>query len=405
MSNGENSYSVYKHTTPSNKVYIGITRQRPERRWQNGYGYEKHGNIHWYNAIKKYGWNNIEHEILLSGLSEDEAKQKEIELIAFYDSTNRNNGYNISPGGGAVSRESVLKRQKTRNITGVTKRESERMLSVWANPQKRAKITVAMQGKTRTEEQKKHYKAANAYRIGKPLPDKTKEKISQIAKTRTGEKSSRAKKVYQIDPIDGSIVKTFYTARQAAIEIGAKSISAISNTCRGSGSKKQVCCGYYWCYEKDYETFMKHIELNPVFTKHGNISKNPRIMCIENGVIYQTVSEAANNLCIKEISSITQQIYGQRKTVHGYTFKFVDCKGKVIEKEKPKSTRTISKEHREAVSKAKSKPVMCIETGEIFKNSFEAIRFAGLKESSAAMIKRQIDGKIKTVKGYTWKYV
>lgn len=29
-------YTVYKHTTPSGKVYIGITGQKPERRWQNG---------------------------------------------------------------------------------------------------------------------------------------------------------------------------------------------------------------------------------------------------------------------------------------------------------------------------------------------------------------------------------
>lgn len=34
-------YKVYKHTTPSKKVYIGITNQKPERRWgKNGRGYK-----------------------------------------------------------------------------------------------------------------------------------------------------------------------------------------------------------------------------------------------------------------------------------------------------------------------------------------------------------------------------
>ena len=33
----KNNYCVYKHTSPSGKSYIGITNQRPERRWRGGY--------------------------------------------------------------------------------------------------------------------------------------------------------------------------------------------------------------------------------------------------------------------------------------------------------------------------------------------------------------------------------
>ena len=55
-------YVVYKHTSPSGKVYIGITGQDIHRRWRNnGEGYR--GQL-FYNAIKKYGWENISHEIL-----------------------------------------------------------------------------------------------------------------------------------------------------------------------------------------------------------------------------------------------------------------------------------------------------------------------------------------------------
>lgn len=35
-----NSYVVYKRTSPSKKVYIGITSNAPEKRWKNGKGYE-----------------------------------------------------------------------------------------------------------------------------------------------------------------------------------------------------------------------------------------------------------------------------------------------------------------------------------------------------------------------------
>lgn len=91
------TYSVYKHTnTVNNKCYIGITSQQPKSRWLNGYGYSK-TQPKFYNAIKKYGWDNFKHEILFENLTLEEANKKEIELIAFYDSCE--NGYNISTGG------------------------------------------------------------------------------------------------------------------------------------------------------------------------------------------------------------------------------------------------------------------------------------------------------------------
>lgn len=35
-----NNYTVYKHTSPVDKVYIGITVMNPVRRWANGLGYK-----------------------------------------------------------------------------------------------------------------------------------------------------------------------------------------------------------------------------------------------------------------------------------------------------------------------------------------------------------------------------
>ena len=62
-------YTVYKHTSPSGKVYIGITKRKPEYRWNKGKGYRK-DQLLFYRAIKKYGWDNFTHEILYTGLSE-----------------------------------------------------------------------------------------------------------------------------------------------------------------------------------------------------------------------------------------------------------------------------------------------------------------------------------------------
>ena len=89
-------YYVYKHTTPVNKVYIGITCVNPSHRWNNGKGYQSQL---FGKAVEKYGWQNIKHEILFDSLTKEEAEQKEIELIAEYKSNQREYGYNVSSGG------------------------------------------------------------------------------------------------------------------------------------------------------------------------------------------------------------------------------------------------------------------------------------------------------------------
>jgi predicted GIY-YIG superfamily endonuclease len=79
-------YKVYKHSCPNGKVYIGITSLSLNNRWRNGEGYKR--SKLFYRAIKKYGWENIKHEILFEDLSKEQAEAKEIELIKLYNSTN-----------------------------------------------------------------------------------------------------------------------------------------------------------------------------------------------------------------------------------------------------------------------------------------------------------------------------
>ena len=93
----DKEYTVYKHTAPNGKVYIGITRQKLNMRWRNGDGYKY--NKHFYRAIKNYEWKNFKHDIIADGLTKEQACAKEIELIAKYDATNPKHGYNSSTGG------------------------------------------------------------------------------------------------------------------------------------------------------------------------------------------------------------------------------------------------------------------------------------------------------------------
>lgn len=98
------SYTVYKHTSPSRKVYIGITSMSCKERWKNGAGYKSCVLLN--RAIQKYGWENFKHEILFTGLTKEEAEAKEIELIAFYRSTDPDHGYNMERGGDSLGKHS-----------------------------------------------------------------------------------------------------------------------------------------------------------------------------------------------------------------------------------------------------------------------------------------------------------
>lgn len=91
----ENNYKVYVHMFPNDQAYVGITKQEVIARWgKNGSGYKKQPV---YEAITEFGWDNIKHYVLYDGLTIDEAKQKEKELIEQLDSVEF--GYNISQGG------------------------------------------------------------------------------------------------------------------------------------------------------------------------------------------------------------------------------------------------------------------------------------------------------------------
>ena len=91
------TYSVYIHTNKVNgKRYIGVTEKDPKERWANGKGYKN--NPYFTAAIKKYGWENFDHFILEVG-SRELMFQLEQQYIAYYKTTDKRYGYNISTGG------------------------------------------------------------------------------------------------------------------------------------------------------------------------------------------------------------------------------------------------------------------------------------------------------------------
>ena len=219
------NYSVYKHTTPSGKVYIGITSKPVEKRWLNGRGYRR--NEHFWNAIQKYGWDNIEHTVLASGLSKEEASEVEKMYISLFHSHEMKHGYNLTEGG----------------ETGIAHTmESRRKLSESRKGQ-HYNIGVPF-----TEERKRHLSENHADVSGENNPMWGKKKpLEEIARRQahreytTGADHPSARPILQLD-MDGNIVKRWGCIKDAAEHFCRTSIKDCLK-----GKYKQHR-GYQWRY-------------------------------------------------------------------------------------------------------------------------------------------------------------
>lgn len=91
------NWCVYMHENRTNgKRYIGITSQKPTRKWANGNGY-KHCPT-FYKAIQEHGWDAFKHEILYTELTQQQAERLERTLILKYETLNPDKGYNTASG-------------------------------------------------------------------------------------------------------------------------------------------------------------------------------------------------------------------------------------------------------------------------------------------------------------------
>lgn len=107
---------VYKLTNLINdKIYIGQTNNI-DRRMQE-HKHDKRNNKPIHAAIVKYGWENFMLDILYYGEDYNEEEKK---WIKFYDSQNKDKGYNIVKGGQDSSGESnpaaVLTQEQVDNV-------------------------------------------------------------------------------------------------------------------------------------------------------------------------------------------------------------------------------------------------------------------------------------------------
>ena len=262
-------YIVYMHICPNGKKYIGITGQSAERRWQKGKGYAYGTNEHFYRAIQKYGWDNIKHEILFSGLTKEEAEEKEKSLISEYNTTDREFGYNRENGGSSFG-----KHTEEYKI-----RMSSMQKEIWQNsPERREKMSKLRTGTHLSDEAKEKIRQAN---LGKKYSQEVIEKRrTKMKGQKRPETSKKLKMLWESGTFTGMTGKTNSSKQKEAARKSAKIATEYT--------KKAVL----------------------QFDKHGNFIAE-----------YKSVKEAADAVgnMNAHISSVCK---GKRKSTCGYVFKF-----------------------------------------------------------------------------------
>ena len=144
----EQTYCIYKHTSPSGKSYIGQTMNYKQR-------VRAHKNLTanatiFASAIKKYGWENFTSEIIKYNLSLDDANAYEAFYIAEHN-TLVPNGYNVAVGGlnSKPTNDTKDKIKATQLSRSADASEITRMY--FDNPENIKKHSEIMKGKANTE--------------------------------------------------------------------------------------------------------------------------------------------------------------------------------------------------------------------------------------------------------------
>jgi group I intron endonuclease len=188
-------YIVYKITNKvNNKIYIGLTnnfQKRKQGHLSDCFNEKsKRYNHLIYRAIRKYGLENFQWDILKTYPDRKSMELGEKYYIAYYESNNKNNGYNCTIGGdGGPIRLGMKTSEETKK-----------------------KISLSCKGKVISEEQKKQ--------ISETLKGRKPSNNTIIANSRpiknivTGEMFISVKEAYEKDQVSKSTIFRILNGKQ-----------------------------------------------------------------------------------------------------------------------------------------------------------------------------------------------
>jgi len=213
-------YYIYRLLFPNDKVYIGQTGNFKNRMGGYKRSIRYNNNLLIYNAIKKYGWENIKKDILLK-CDIKYADFFERSFITGYKAIDRKYGYNLESGG-----------NKNKKLSDETKRKiSKARIGKYAGKNhplygtKRPDLSILFSGKNNPFYGKKHtdefrmmisnrMSGENHPFYGKKRPDVGKNNKNKM------------KKISAFD-INGAFIKNFNSIKEAHEELNVFNISKV----------------------------------------------------------------------------------------------------------------------------------------------------------------------------------
>lgn len=231
----DNCYCIYKHTNKLNgKIYIGMTCDIEERWGPNGIHYTSDKYSLFGRAIKKYGWDAFTHEILESGLTWDEANEREIFYIAKYKCNvvrypELNAGYNLTDGGCGTKGHPLSDDAKAK-LSARNSGSGNLRYGCKLSDETKAKISAANKGR---------FVGSKSPWYGKK---KSPEHIAKILANRKDQSGANNPKARSVICLDTGVI--FQTIKDAATWAGVHYMNIV-HVCRHD---QLTAGGYHWSY-------------------------------------------------------------------------------------------------------------------------------------------------------------
>jgi group I intron endonuclease len=351
---------IYKITNKINgKNYVGQTTTSINNRFIQHVRYNKFGILH--KAINKYGSENFTIEEIDGANSQSELNYLETHYIYKYESL-APSGYNLKEGGKAGGKLSSV--EKNRLKQKCRKRYGRKIACI---------------------------NSGDVYNSISEAEDKLGIKKSNIIYSIRTKGSINGLNFCYFENWDGLVRKpdikknnkkpvvcinngnVYSSINEAAKKMNLDS-GCISSICKG---KTRQTSGFSFCYLEKW---------------NGNIHKNVKssekkpvkIVCTNNGQIYESIGEASRKLDLRQ-GSISNVLSKRQAHVKGYVFsKLKDWDGKIN------------------IKNPKIRKILCVNNGKIYANLSKASKELNIHKSN---IQRVVSGKQKQAKGYVFKYL
>lgn len=233
---------IYKITNKINgKIYIGQTTHSIEKRWKEHCRDNDGCSIH--NAIRKYGKENFTVEQIDVVCDRDELNKKEQYWIKFYDSMNKEKGYNLTSGGDHFEASEETKLKMSKALKGKFAGEKHPMWGKHHTEESKLKMSKSKKGKCVGEEWHRYHSKRSEEGARKWREAMVGRKVTGVAL----ENVRAARELQCVPVICVETGEVFKGIKYAAQRYGLRQ-NHISSVCRGD---RKTCGGYHWQYIKE----------------------------------------------------------------------------------------------------------------------------------------------------------